>query len=147
MVRGNELGALYSDTVNGPWLGFYFDSSKGPEARSNYALREATLAAKRARPAGSTTAVSCCGANPGMVSFFVKQALLNLASDMKMDVTEPKTRAEWGALMHKVGVKGIHIAERDTQRSKKPKPRLTATLYDSKWLVCVVANVKSILGL
>ena len=46
----------------------YFDSSKGPEARSNYALREATLAAKKARPAGSTTAVSCCGANPGMVS-------------------------------------------------------------------------------
>ena len=63
----NELGALYIDTVNEPWLGFYFDSSKGPEARSNYALREATLAAKRARPAGSTTAVSCCGANPGMM--------------------------------------------------------------------------------
>ncbi|MBA4038451.1 MAG: homospermidine synthase, partial [Bradyrhizobium sp.] len=71
----NELGALYIDTVNEPWLGFYFDSSKGPEARSNYALREVTLAAKKARPAGSTTAVSCCGANPGMVSFFVKQAL------------------------------------------------------------------------
>ncbi|NDS33349.1 homospermidine synthase, partial [Klebsiella pneumoniae] len=39
----NELGALYIDTVNEPWLGFYFDSSKGPEARSNYALREVTL--------------------------------------------------------------------------------------------------------
>ena len=26
----NELGALYIDTVNEPWLGFYFDSSKGP---------------------------------------------------------------------------------------------------------------------
>ena len=37
----NELGALYIDTVNEPWLGFYFDASKGPEARSNYALREA----------------------------------------------------------------------------------------------------------
>ena len=55
----NELGALYIDTVNEPWLGFYFDSSKGPEARSNYALREVTLAAKKARPTGSTTAVSC----------------------------------------------------------------------------------------
>src|SRR5262249_53815727 len=40
----NELGALYIDTVNEPWLGFYFDASKGPEARSNYALREVTLA-------------------------------------------------------------------------------------------------------
>ena len=37
------------DTVNEPWAGFYFDSKLGPEARSNYALREATLAAKRAR--------------------------------------------------------------------------------------------------
>ena len=27
------------------------------------------------------TAISCCGANPGMVSWFVKQALLNVATD------------------------------------------------------------------
>jgi homospermidine synthase len=73
----NEIGALYIDTVNEPWAGFYFDSKLGPEARSNYALRETTLAAKRKRKAGSTTAVSCCGANPGMVSWFVKQALVN----------------------------------------------------------------------
>ena len=117
----NELGALYIDTVNEPWLGFYFDSSKGPEARSNYALREATLAAKKARPAGSTTAVSCCGANPGMVSFFVKQALLNVAADLKLNAPKPKTKAEWADLMRQAGVKGIHIAERDTQRSKSPK--------------------------
>src|SRR6476661_1871025 len=81
----SELGALYIDTVNEPWLGFYFDSSKGAAARSNYALRETTLAAKRARKPGSTTAVSCCGANPGMVSFFVKQALLNVAADLKLN--------------------------------------------------------------
>ena len=117
----NELGALYIDTVNEPWLGFYFDSSKGPEARSNYALREATLAAKKARPAGSTTAVSCCGANPGMVSFFVKQALLNVAADLKLNAPKPKTKAEWADLMRQAGIKGIHIAERDTQRSKSPK--------------------------
>ncbi len=117
----NELGALYIDTVNEPWLGFYFDSTKGPEARSNYALREVTLAAKKARPAGSTTAVSCCGANPGMVSFFVKQALLNVAADLKLNAPKPKTRAEWADLMRQAGIKGIHIAERDTQRSKTPK--------------------------
>ena len=117
-----ELGALYIDTVNEPWLGFYFDKSKGAAARSNYALRETTLAAKKARKPGSTTAVSCCGANPGMVSFFVKQALLNVASDLKLNVPEPKTKAEWADLMRQAGVKGIHIAERDTQRSKIPKP-------------------------
>ena len=117
----NELGALYIDTVNEPWLGFYFDASKGPEARSNYALRENTLAAKNARPAGSTTAVSCCGANPGMVSLFVKQALLNVAADLKLNAPKPKTQSRMGGPDARAGIKGIHIAERDTQRSKKPK--------------------------
>src|SRR6185312_17096519 len=51
-----SLGAHYIDTVNEPWLGFYFDKSKGPAERSNYALRETPLAAKRARKPGSTTA-------------------------------------------------------------------------------------------
>src|SRR6201991_127408 len=82
----NEIGALYVDTVNEPWAGFYFDTSLGPDARSNYALREKTLAAKRARKPGSHTAVSCCGANPGMVSWFVKQALLNIAADTKLKI-------------------------------------------------------------
>lgn len=118
----SDLGALYIDTVNEPWVGFYFDQSKGPGDRSNYALREQTLAAKRARPAGTMTAVSCCGANPGMVSWFVKQGLLNIAADLGLQTPEPKSRAEWGALMQQLGVKGIHIAERDTQRAKAPKP-------------------------
>jgi homospermidine synthase len=116
-----EIGALYVDTVVEPWLGFYFDKNAGPEARSNYALRETLLAAKRKTP-GGTTAVSTCGANPGMVSWFVKQALVNLAADLKPGTPEPTTREEWGRLAQTLGVKGIHIAERDTQRSKKPKP-------------------------
>ena len=118
----NEIGALYIDTVNEPWAGFYFDTKLGPEARSNYALREATMAAKRARKAGSNTAVSCCGANPGLVSWFVKQALLNIAGDTGLKFKEPRTREDWGRLAKKAGVKGIHIAERDTQRAKQPKP-------------------------
>src|SRR6201991_3852444 len=116
-----EIGALYIDTVVEPWLGFYFDRSAGPEARSNYALRETLLAAKHRSP-GGPTAVSTCGANPGMVSWFVKQALLDIARDTATELNEPKSREGWGQLAHKLGVKGIHIAERDTQRSKKPKP-------------------------
>jgi homospermidine synthase len=119
----NEVGALYIDTVNEPWAGFYFDTRLGPEARTNYALREATLAAKRARKPGSHTAVSCCGANPGMVSWFVKQAFVNIAADLGVTTPEPKTREEWARLAMQLGVKGIHIAERDTQRAREPKPR------------------------
>ncbi|MBL8587052.1 MAG: homospermidine synthase [Methylobacteriaceae bacterium] len=116
-----EIGALYIDTVVEPWAGFYFDKTLGPETRSNYALRETVLEARRRSP-GGTTAVSCCGANPGMVSWFVKQALLNVAADSGVDIGQPRSREDWAKAMQAVGVKGIHIAERDTQRAKKPKP-------------------------
>src|SRR5579883_1708781 len=121
MTLCREIGALYIDTVVEPWAGFYFDKKISPESRSNYALRETLLAAKRKSP-GGVTAVSTCGANPGMVSWFVKQALLDIARDTNTSVEEPKSREAWGRLAHKLGVKGIHIAERDTQRWKNPKP-------------------------
>lgn len=122
MKFARELGALYIDTVVEPWLGFYFDKSAGPAARSNYALRETVRAEKAANP-GGTTAVSCCGANPGMVSWFVKAALLNIAADTGVAVEKPTSREGWAKLMQSLGVKGVHIAERDTQRAKTPKPR------------------------
>ena len=122
MKFARELGALYIDTVVEPWLGFYFDKSAGPAARSNYALRETVRAEARAAP-GGPTAVSCCGANPGMVSWFVKAALLDIARDTGVATDKPTTREGWGKLMQSLGVHGVHIAERDTQRSKNPKPR------------------------
>ena len=121
MTMCREIGALYIDTVVEPWLGFYFDKNIGSEKRSNYALRETLLAAKHKSP-GGPTAVSTCGANPGMVSWFVKQALIDIARDTNTPFNEPKSREGWGRLAKKLGVKGIHIAERDTQRSKRPKP-------------------------
>ncbi len=121
MALCREIGALYIDTVAEPWAGFYFDRSKGPAARTNYMLREQILEERRSNP-GGTTAVSCCGANPGMVSWFVKQALRDLARDMSIDHEEPTSREEWARLMQRVGVKGIHIAERDTQRATFDKP-------------------------
>ncbi|MCT8989859.1 homospermidine synthase [Chelativorans sp. SCAU2101] len=118
-----ELGVLYIDTVVEPWAGFYLDPALGSAGRTNYALRETVREEKFRNPSG-TTAISTCGANPGMVSWFVKQALLDLARDMNLDFTEPATedRQGWAGLMQKVGVKGIHIAERDTQRTRRPKP-------------------------
>lgn len=122
MEMCRELGVLYIDTVVEPWLGFYFDTSADPESRTNSALRTTLLDAKKRNP-GGTTAVSTCGANPGMVSWLVKEALVNLATDLGLDFSEPTTRDGWAALMRRTGVKGIHIAERDTQRARNPKPR------------------------
>jgi homospermidine synthase len=116
-----EIGVPYIDTVAEPWAGFYFDTENNAE-RTNYALRQAVRDEKAANP-GGTTAVSCCGANPGMVSWFVKEALLTLAHDTGAAAPAPKDRAGWAALMHSLGVKGVHIAERDTQARKTPRPR------------------------
>lgn len=53
-----------------------------------------------------------------MVSWFVKQALVNLAKDTGHPMGNvPESREEWAKLMMDLGVKGVHIAERDTQRS------------------------------
>ena len=116
-----EAGALYIDTVTEPWLGHYTDPALSMAERSNYALRESLLDLRRRHPAGPT-AISCCGANPGMASWLVKQALLNLASDMNIAAAEPARREDWAMLMKRLGVRGIHIAERDTQRAHTPKP-------------------------
>jgi homospermidine synthase len=117
-----DLDAFYIDTVIEPWPGLYTDRNRSISERSNYALRESLLDLRRRRP-GGVTAVSCCGANPGMVSWMVKQALIDIATDLKLDFAEPQTRDEWARLMQRAGVRGIHIAERDTQRARDPKPR------------------------
>jgi homospermidine synthase len=114
------MGVLYIDTVVEPWPGFYFDFDQPTAARTNYALREAVLHEKRASPGGAT-AVSCCGANPGMVSWLLKEALLRLAADLGQPAEAPADRRGWGRLMQALGVKGVHIAERDTQSGRDAK--------------------------
>ncbi len=121
MRLAHEVDALYIDTVAEPWPGFYTDARLTLSQRSNYALRAEVLDQREALGDGPT-AISCCGANPGMVSWFVKQALLNVAKDTGLSVAEPQNREDWARLAEQVGVKGIHIAERDTQRATTPKP-------------------------
>ncbi len=115
-----EHGALYLDTCIEPWPGGYTDATVPPAARSNYALREKALAL-RAEDRGAPTAVITHGANPGLVSHLVKQAMLNLAADQGEELTLPADRAAWAELAARLGVKTIHIAERDTQVANEPK--------------------------
>ena len=116
-----EVGAFYLDTCIEPWAGGYTDPALAPSQRTNYALREAALALKRTagrRP----TAVVTCGANPGLVSFFAKQALLDLARDAGGAAPAPQNRRQWAQLACSLGVKVMHVAERDTQMSiSRPK--------------------------
>ena len=113
-------GALYLDTCIEPWPGGYTDPSLPPSARSNYALRESALALRPRYP-GGPTAVLTHGANPGLVSHFVKQALIDLAQASGLGASAPRSRTDWALLAEQLGVKVIHIAERDTQVAVTPK--------------------------
>ncbi len=115
-----EKGAMYLDTCIEPWAGGYTDPGTPVAKRTNYALREEALALRATNPRGPTAVVTH-GANPGLVSHFVKQALLQLASDAQLEAAEPSTREEWAQLARRIGVKVVHVAERDTQVSSIPK--------------------------
>lgn len=108
-------GAFYLDTCTEPWLGRY-DNAQLPVAdRSNYALREEALAWGR-KNRGGPAALLTQGANPGLVSQFVKQALTNMARE-----TGVPASTDWPALARELGVKVIHVAERDTQVTSRRK--------------------------
>jgi homospermidine synthase len=109
-------GALYIDTCIEPWAGGYTDKNTPVRDRTNYVLREKALALRAGREQGPT-AVITHGANPGMVSHFVKQAMLNIAADTGVAAGDPQTREQWAKLAHILGIKVIHISERDTQVS------------------------------
>lgn len=117
-----EVGAFYLDTCVEPWAGGYTDPSLTPSQRTNYALRESAL---RLKAAGrQPTAVITCGANPGLVSFFTKKALLDIARDTGVTTPVPADRQGWAELAERLGVKTIHVAERDTQVSDtQPRQR------------------------
>jgi homospermidine synthase len=117
-----EKGAMYLDTCIEPWPGGYTDPTVPLARRTNYAMREEALALRPGN-ARAPTAVLTHGANPGLVSHFTKQALLNIAADIGVDAANPRARADWADLARRLGVKVMHVAERDTQVSSIPKER------------------------
>jgi homospermidine synthase len=117
-----ERGALYLDTCIEPWLGGYTDQSVSPSHRSNYGLREAVLALRDKYPEAPTI-LPTHGANPGLISHWVKQAFVNLARDIEGREDVPTSREDWAQLAMKLGVKVIHCAERDTQIADPRKRR------------------------
>ena len=74
-----DKGALYLDTCIEPWPGRLYRSEPVALFSSNYGLRESALAL-RVPLTNGPTAVITHGANPGLVSHLLKQALLNVRS-------------------------------------------------------------------
>ena len=126
-----ERGALYLDTCIEPWAGGYVDTHLSVETRSNYVMRLEALGL-RSSARNAPTAVLTHGANPGLVSHLVKQALLNIAKDTGADSAVPAGRDGWAKLAQSLGVKVIHVAERDTQVTDVPK---AANEFVNTWSV------------
>ena len=115
-----QRGALYLDTCIEPWAGGYTDPNTAVETRSNYIMRLDALKLRKGNEK-TPTAVLTHGANPGLVSHLVKQALVNIAKDTGLKSDTPTTRDEWAKLAQRLGIRVIHIAERDTQVANVPK--------------------------
>jgi homospermidine synthase len=113
-------GIMYLDACIEPWAGGHTDTSVPAAQRTNYAYRERALELRKKYPHGPST-VLMHGANPGLVSHFVKQALLNIARDTGANLPEPKSREEWARLAMKLGIRTIQIAERDRQVAGRRK--------------------------
>ena len=111
---------LYLDCCIEPWAGGYTDTHLSPSDRSNYGLREEVLALRKKLGRGPT-AIPSHGANPGLVSHWVKQALLNIARDTGLECEEHQTQVAWAQLAQRLNILVIQCSERDTQVAHLPK--------------------------
>ena len=115
-------GVAYVDSSIEPWDDVSWDPAQPVRERTEYAYHQTArrYAATRWRETGPS-AVFCHGANPGLVSHFVKAALRDLAAALDIEAAAPADAAGWAALAERTGTRVIHISERDTQISCEPK--------------------------
>jgi homospermidine synthase len=119
-------GAHYLDTAPEPWRGGYSDPRLPYLQRSNFGLRQAHRDVALRHGPGAPSGMIGSGANPGLVSLFLKRALLNLAAAQGVDPgCEPgaaaETQPDWADLTRRLGVKAVHITETDTQHRASPQ--------------------------
>lgn len=107
-----DHGVLYLDTCVEPWAGGYDPARTPVLATTNYWLRKEAL---RRKGRGRATCVIAHGANPGLVSHFIKLALAELAARQGL-----RTDQAPAALARALAIRTIHIAERDTQTDGMP---------------------------
>ena len=127
----HDHGVLYVNTSVEVWDPYEGAENKHPTERTLY-WRHMNL---RRMMAGwqekGATAVIEHGANPGLISHFTKQGLLDIGKKMQKDGKAKGRDAEeiqqlmkdqsWNKLARKLGVKVIHCSERDTQITDVPK--------------------------
>ena len=123
----HDHGVIYLNTSLEEWDPYSAAVSRNPTERTLYwrhmKLRKLTDTWNGKGP----TAIVEHGANPGLVSHLTKKSLFDIATRAIKDgkaaagVSEALAAENFPVLAQKLGVKVIHIAERDTQVSDKPK--------------------------
>ena len=127
----HDEGILYVNTSVEVWDPYEGAESKRPQERTLYwrHMNVRRMVAGWSQP--GPTAVLEHGANPGLISHFTKQGLIDIAARMQKDGKAKGRDAEelqqlvkdraFGPLARKLGVKVIHCSERDTQITDRPK--------------------------
>lgn len=127
----HDNGVLYINTSVEVWDPYTKTETKHPTERTLYRrhlnIRKMVAAWKEPGP----TAIIEHGANPGLISHFLKHGLLDIAercleekkitgddADQLRDLVKNQT---FNRLAQKLGVKVIHCSERDTQVTDQPK--------------------------
>ena len=123
----HDHGVIYLNTSIEEWDPYAAGATRNPTERTLYwrhmKLRKLTDTWGGKGP----TAIVEHGANPGLVSHLTKKALFDIATRAVKDgkasagVEDALTAENFPTLAQKLNVKVIHIAERDTQISDKPK--------------------------
>ncbi len=121
---------LYVNTSVEEWDPYADIHNKTPLQKSLY-YRQMQLRSMTAKWNHSTTAVLDHGANPGLISHFAKQGIVDIAHKMLKDKSVPKKQKrnlekhlherKYNYLAMEEGVKVIHCSERDTQITNRPK--------------------------
>lgn len=127
----HENKVLYINTSVEEWDPYVNIHRKSPFQKSLYYKQMQIRDMVSRWDNGSTTALLDHGANPGLISHFTKKGIMDIALKMIKDKNVTKDYAkkiehlaqekDFAGLAHALGVKVIHISERDTQITNRPK--------------------------
>jgi homospermidine synthase len=140
MALSRELGCLYIDTVPEPVGRLLLrpePKARRPPPTTPCASRSSPCAAeipaaRRRSPAAAPI--------PGMESWFVQASAAQRRRRPRPPVRGARTREDWARLMRDAGVKGIHIAERGTQRANIPRAHGRVRQQPGRWEVLSFAE-------
>jgi homospermidine synthase len=122
---------LYANTSVEEWNPFAGMTNKSPLQKSLYYRQMQIKNIAEGWQHGGTSAVVDHGANPGLISHFAKQGAIDIAHKLIREKKVSKTEAanlkkyisqsNFAKLGQALGIKVVHVSERDTQITNRPK--------------------------